>query len=244
MNTDLQIVDYDADGNETATLIIHIPLAKIKSSISANLTAGKIWPASLVLSHFILHHRAWLQGKRIWEWGSGMAIPSLVALKSCKVQGIVLQELNIAALLEMQKVIFSDNNLPITAPSFCQVPLKWGDLPTENIDHIDLFLAADCLYERNDFADLVASAAVLMSRNGGAHWIMCYQDRNLLYSIEELFEYWHLKADLIPLSSFNFDPQRIRLNKTLVDDFPAAQVCDTTLYVLEICNKDDKFIFC
>lgn len=73
---------------------------------------------------------------------------------------------------------------------------------------------------------------------------MCYQDRNLLYSIDELFEHWELKSRLIPLSTFSFDARRFVYNNdmSIVDEFPVDNVEDV-LVMLEIRRVQDPFIF-
>lgn len=97
-----------------------------------------------------------------------------------------------------------------------------------------------------DFADLVSTLAFMLSSYPEATFVMCHQDRNLLYSIDELFEFWGLKSDLIPFSSFEFSPaDYIRINeKGLVDDFPSAEDAEDVLIVLEVCRKESKFRFC
>lgn len=179
-----------------------------------------------------------------------MAIPSMVALKGGHVPSVYLQELHIPSLLQMQVELFRFNALSTTAPAFNQVPLKWGAMPEDSdLDPpVGLFIAADCLYERNDFSDLVATAAFLMKRSQGAHWIMCYQDRNLLYSIDELFEYWGLKSALVSFESFKFDPSLFvahngNAHTSPIDDFPPVSSCHEVLYLLEICYKDQPFMF-
>jgi hypothetical protein len=148
----------------------------------------------------------------------------------------------------MQRVIFSANNLPTEALHFVQVPLKWGAMPQDFVDahqgEIGLFIAADCLYEKNDFADLVATVAFMLDRYPGVPFVMCYQDRNLLYSIDELFEFWGLKSELISFKDFNFDAARFveSNDPSIVDDFPLENV-DDVLVMLEICRQSDKFVF-
>lgn len=83
-----------------------------------------------------------------------MAIPSLTALKAGIVERVYLQELDIESLLAMQRIIFAENSLQTSPPSFNQVPLKWGAMPKDFLaahppESIKLFIAADCLYERN-----------------------------------------------------------------------------------------------
>lgn len=150
----------------------------------------------------------------------------------------------------MQLELFRFNGLPATAPAFNQVPLKWGAMPLEFCPDppVDLFIAADCLYERDNFSDLIATAAFLMKRQRGAHWIMCYHNRNLMYSIDELFEYWDLKSAIIPFESFKFNPSLFLKHNSdtvfsLMDDFPPIDSFHETLYLLEICHKDQAFKF-
>lgn len=71
---------------------------------------------------------------------------------------------------------------------------------------------------------------------------MCYQDRNLLYSIDELFEAWELKSELIPFSSFKFSPQFFLNNnhEQIIDDFPVDNTEDI-LVMLEVCPKTNNF---
>lgn len=176
-------------------------------------------------------------------------MPSLAARKSGIASAVILQELPVESLLSMQRTIFAANNLEAGPPSCVQVPLRWGELPeTFHLDHpgdIGLFVAADCLYEKNDFADLVATVAFFLERYRGVPFVMCYQDRNLLYSIDELFEHWGLKSELIPLDTFGFDAHRfVALNETanIVDEFPLEDV-DSVLVMLEVRRKDEPFVF-
>ena len=108
-----------------------------------------------MLTHFLLYHQKFFQDQRgkIFEFGSGMAIPSLAALKSKTVDGVILQELNIQSLLEMQRLIFDAHGLNEQS-GLMQLPLKWGTFPpTDFLEQhgkdIRIFVAADCLYERN-----------------------------------------------------------------------------------------------
>lgn len=174
----------------------------------------------------------------------------MIALKEGRASSVYLQELPIPSLLQMQMELFHSNGLPITAPAFNQVPLKWGVMPQEFCPNplVDLFIAADCLYERNDFSDLIATAAFLMQRSNGAHWIMCYHDRNLLYSIDELFEYWDLKSAIIPFGLFRFSPSLFLEHNSdaaasLIEDVPLVDSFYETLYLLEICHQDQPFDF-
>lgn len=95
-----------------------------------------------------------------------------------------------------------------------------------------------------DFADLVATVAYLLDRSPGVPFVMCYQDRNLLYSIDELFEHWGLKSELIPLQSFAFDAESFiaRNDAGLVDEFPVEDI-DKVLVMLEIRKRDEPFVF-
>lgn len=79
----------------------------------------------------------------------------MVALKSSLSQKVFLQELDIPSLLTMQETIFSANGLLIDSTMAEQVPLAWGTFPVDFVKShqedggIDIFIAADCVYEKN-----------------------------------------------------------------------------------------------
>lgn len=87
--------------------------------------------------------------------------------------------------------------------------------------------------------------AEMMNTYKNAPLYMCYQDRNLTYSIDEEFELWKLKAILIPLKSFEFDAEKFLQKNShteLMDEFPFEKI-DSTLYMLEVRNADEPFEF-
>lgn len=126
--------------------VSNLPL-KALQGISSNLTAAKLWPSCVILSHFLLYHQNSIRGKNFFEFGSGYAVPSMVALRA-GAKHAFLQELPIASLLEMQRQILLANGLE---GSFDQVPFRWGQTLTDfhKTDHnIEFFIAADCIYDR------------------------------------------------------------------------------------------------
>ncbi len=78
-----------------------------------------------------------------------------MALKSSLSKKAFLQELDIPSLLAMQETIFAANGLLIDSIMAEQVPLAWGTFPVEFLEAhheeggIDIFIAADCVYEKN-----------------------------------------------------------------------------------------------
>lgn len=212
------------------------------------MTAAKVWPASIVLAHFLLHHKSTLAGRWIFEFGAGKAVPSLAAKLSGIVSSVFLQELPIDSLLAMQRSIFAANHLFTSPPSLVQVPMKWGQIPLQMPLEFPtvkgIFVAADCLYDKDDFADFIATVAYFLDRCRGSPFVLCYQDRNLLYSIDELLDHWSLKSALIPLSSFKFEvgPFLAANSADLVEDFPEENT-DTIMVLLEVRRHDEAFSF-
>lgn len=91
----------------------------------------------------------------------------------------------------------------------------------------------------------MATAAFLLDHFRGAPLVTCYQDRNMLYSLDELFEHWGLKAALLPSASFAFDAEAFlrRNGAHPVDDFPPPSEIDSVLFTLEVCRRDQPFTF-
>ncbi|PJF19783.1 hypothetical protein PSACC_00436 [Paramicrosporidium saccamoebae] len=165
----------------------------------------------------------------------------------CGASGVYLQELPIGSLLEMQRTLFAMNGLSTDLGAFRQVTFKWGTFPLDFVKEapeIGLFMAADCIYDKNDFDDLVATIAFFLDKFRNVPLVMCYQDRNLMYSIIEPLDFWGLKAALIPVDSFGFDPEQFAsLNDlTMIQDFPTESL-DKVIFLMEVRRIDENFTF-
>lgn len=165
----------------------------------------------------------------------------------CGASGVYLQELPIDSLLVMQRALFSANGLSTDSSVFRQVALKWGTFPLDFVEEapeIGLFMAADCIYDKNDFDDLVATIAFFLEKFRNVPLVMCYQDRNIMYSIIEPLDFWGLKAALIPMDSFGFDPEQFAsLNDlSIIQDFPTENL-DKILFMMEVRRIDENFAF-
>jgi len=227
---------------------LQIPCAKDLNvvGVSPNLTAGRVWPASIVLALFLAHHSRRLQGKWIFEFGAGIAVPSMVALKSGAASGVYLQDLDSPALHSMQKYVFEVNNLKDT---FVSCPLLWGSQPDytdifEKHGPVGLFIAADCLYSRDDFVYFSKTVAHFLRGTLGVSLVTVYQDRNHLYCLDEVFDQFGLKYKELSLAAFGVTRSSIEssLIMEVVDDFPVDEL-ETALVALEITLADNNYMF-
>jgi hypothetical protein len=257
-----------SDSRETLKeLVINIPTNKeisVEVGVIGNLTAARVWPSSIVLAIFLLHHKEFITEKWIFELGSGISIPSMAAILSGAAKGAYLQEMNSRMLLDMQRFVFRINNLKscvhIAANDLeknhnCQIiqcPFLWGEIPDltsifATNGYPSLFIAADCIYAPDDLPRFFQTISILLNLAPGTSFVTAFQDRGLIYPFDELLQQVGLKLNLIPLFSFGlcgmFLEKLYEHIIKVVDDFPSPQDCGNSFAVLEICRSSDDFKF-
>lgn len=88
-----------------------------------------------------------------------------------------------------------------------------------------------------DCVDLISSISTVLRDYPDASFVLCYQDRGILYSIDEYLERYSLKCTLIP---YSFDTDAfLAYNPHLSSLFSERPI----LILLEIARKDADFHF-
>jgi len=104
----------------------------------------RLWPSSVVMSHFLLFQKQRINGKVLMEMGSGTSLPSLVACKFTSPSKIYLQDFPNEEIISIQKRIFEKNRVDDKNVEI--ISFGWGEMP-ELIQKIDLIYSSDSLYQ-------------------------------------------------------------------------------------------------
>ena len=149
----------------------------------------RLWPSSVVMSHFILFHQQRMNDKVLMEMGSGTSLPSLVACKFSSPSKVYLQDFPNEEITGIQKRVFEKNR--VDDKNVETISFGWGEMP-ELIQKIDLVYSSDSLYQGKginvfllehfrcspvDFGDFMSSIAYLLNVNPKCTFITCYHER-------------------------------------------------------------------
>ena len=91
------------------------------------------------------------------------------------------------------------------------VPIMWGEYAgvLADLQHVDLVLASDCLYDSKDFTAFFATVAYLLQKHAGARVIAAYQHRSANRTLEPYLIRFHLACSVLPKSELlgELDPE-------------------------------------
>ncbi|XP_078689956.1 protein N-lysine methyltransferase METTL21A-like [Branchiostoma floridae x Branchiostoma belcheri] len=177
-------------------------------------TGQVVWPAAVVLSHYLLHHSHLVQSRSVLELGAGVGLPGLVAAKLTKDPSAVVLTDHTEVVLELlQKNTEANFTGDTDGPK--SALLDWGvDLEEFRMTYgtFDLILGADIIYwiEQEGMAEpLFQTVSMLLSKKADAMFVMCHHVRSgqIAQSIRDIAGKFNLlcaevgKDDLPPVCS-------------------------------------------
>ncbi|CAH1270555.1 METTL21A [Branchiostoma lanceolatum] len=146
-------------------------------------TGQVVWPASVVLSHYLLQHSHLVQSRSVLELGAGVGLPGLVAAKLTKEPSAVVLTDHTEVILELlQKNTEANFTGDTDGPKAAL--LNWGaDLEEFKKTHgtFDLILGADIIYwtEQEGMAEpLFQTVSTLLSKKADAMFVLCHHNRS------------------------------------------------------------------
>jgi hypothetical protein len=137
----------------------------------ANETGGRVWPAALALTAYLLAHPP-VGIKRAVELGAGPGLPglTLAASTSRAVEAVVLTDAVSSTLDNLER---NAARLPLEAASRVHVRyLDWRDSHEETaacLGGVELLLAADVVYEPAMAEPLIRTLSALLHHPGSEH---------------------------------------------------------------------------
>lgn len=99
---------------------------------------GKVWPAAVALSKFLLQQPYYVQNKNVLELGAGLGLPSIVA--AAYASSVVCSDKEGEAVAAIKKS--ADHN---QLANFSTLQLDWSTLPAD--EKTDVLLLSDINYE-------------------------------------------------------------------------------------------------
>ncbi|KAI9304989.1 putative methyltransferase-domain-containing protein [Cunninghamella echinulata] len=177
-----------------------------------------VWPAALILSNYVWHHRKLFENRTILEVGAGTSLPSLILSKINHPPNLIITDE--PSVIQVARSCFTLNNISLPSSSIWIRSLVWGELGTGNsIDQlledltkqwknkkIDYILGSDTFYDPKDFDKLLMTVAYIIHHHySSCKFITAYQERSSKRSIQFLLDKWSLQCRLIPKDSFDFD---------------------------------------
>ncbi|XP_035680377.1 protein N-lysine methyltransferase METTL21A-like isoform X2 [Branchiostoma floridae] len=193
-------------------------------------TGQVVWPASEMLSHYLLHHSHLVQSRSVLELGAGVGLPGLVAAKLTKEPSSVVLTDQSEVVLELLQKNTEANFTGDTDGPKCAL-LDWGvDLEEFKKTHgtFDLIIGADIIYwmEQEGMAEpLFQTVSMLLSKKADAMFLLCHHVRSaeMVQSIRDIASKFNLlcaevgKDDLpaacsdilsnVPLQLLTFTPK-------------------------------------
>ena len=160
------------------------------------------WPASLVLSAYLVAHRDEVENKKVLELGAGTGLVSVVSgLMGAK--GVLATDRDQESTLANLEASIASNGEGLKAA--CSVAgLDWSQsyrlLPVTDEEPFDLILGSDILYSNEDFDDILLTVSKLLELAGPTkgRFITAYQERTIHRSLAAHLEQYRLKAKRLP----------------------------------------------
>ncbi|KAF1810249.1 hypothetical protein P152DRAFT_484052 [Eremomyces bilateralis CBS 781.70] len=134
---------------------------------------GQMWPAGMVLAEYILDHKQLVEGCSILELGAGGGLTGLAVATGCPTSGPLYITDQAVMLPIMQKNIELNGLSLVTA-----VEYNWGapaPAPSLLPPHLDVVLAADCVYFEPAFPLLQATLQDLIGAKTRCYF--CFKKR-------------------------------------------------------------------
>ncbi|CAG0893151.1 unnamed protein product [Cyprideis torosa] len=167
------------------------------------------WPSSLILGQFIWKNRRDFVGKNILELGAGTAIPGILAAK-IGAKRVYLSD-NLAVLHVLRNLSQCTLANDLSSSEVEVLGIKWGLYSSQihSLRDLDFVLGADTLFDPSVFEDFLATFACLLLNSPFSTLITVYEIRSPDWTISSLLYKWKLNCVVIPLSSFDCEPQLI-----------------------------------
>lgn len=99
---------------------------------------SQVWPASIALSRFLIHHLHYIQGKKVLELAAGLGLPSVIAAR--KAAFVIASDYQPEAVRAMQETVKCNHlqNMQVQL-------LDWYALPDKLVT--DVLLLSDVSYD-------------------------------------------------------------------------------------------------
>ncbi|DBA02821.1 TPA: hypothetical protein N0F65_006611 [Lagenidium giganteum] len=166
-----------------------------------------VWPCALALAHFVaFHHNSdMFRDRVVLELGCGTALPGILAAQCAQPARVYLTDRSDAA--DVQRNVELNLALNHVTDTAQYLALDWGVLGmTEEswkvMEHVDVLLAADCLYQSEDIDNLMATVALVFRFNPRCKLFMTYQLRDPSLSLVPQLLRWNMRARTIDMTPF------------------------------------------
>ena len=173
-----------------------------------------LWASAVVLSA-VVHKLGICRDKKVLELGCGCGLPGLVAAQEAEL--VVFTDGFESGLLSAQKALEINQTVAKTEVK----RLKWGDKEVlQNMNRIDIVLAADCLYpDVSSWNDFFLTVVEILKKNESSKCllgtysifisfepiVLAFHKRSTSVELDPFFAYWKLNARVLPLSHFELD---------------------------------------
>ncbi|KAI9706306.1 MAG: hypothetical protein M1820_004882 [Bogoriella megaspora] len=158
------ITETDFDGLLPVPLKLHEDLR--------NGCGGQLWPAGRVLAAWLLRRRGLVERRRVVELGAGGGVVGLSVALSCAIS----QPIWITDQEPMYDLMKTNIELNSLGPSVRPAIYDWGSPPPHELpEHVDVVLAADCVYFEPAFPLLLQTLNDLIQE--GTICYFCFKKR-------------------------------------------------------------------
>ena len=123
-----------------------------------------IWPASVVLCHFLAANSECVEGARVLEIGAGQGLPSLLCTR-LKAERVVAIDCNAAVAARLNQRFGED----VGVEHACAKHMGWHEdtfVELVATERFDLVLLADCVYPMKEQCSLLAALSHLLAEPG------------------------------------------------------------------------------
>jgi hypothetical protein len=168
-----------------------------------------VWPAARVLSHYIYSIRDVIRGKSVVELGAGAGIPGVLCAKLGAKSVLLTDTEDVISACE--RSIFAND-----IKEFCSADvLRWGRYPSMllKLGPQDFVLASDCLYNSEDFEDVIATLDFFLQVNPLCTCLVTYHERSSSRSIHHLLEKWLICCNEV--TDLRFLPEEVQESESL-----------------------------
>ena len=192
---------YVRVGDSQLPFQLTLPPDTIEPLFSGAAWAGTVvWPASLYLANYLARERVFIRNdggeQTVIELGSGVGIPGVVSGILGAKRVILTEQPPLSELL--------DRNIRSLFPSarnYEVITLDWRQPVPSTIDHVDLILISDCIYEGlygESWRDLATVLNLLLTKENRA--LNCVERRKedgVDRFIEFSFQFYGIQSSLI-----------------------------------------------